>query len=51
MMSVNDLLIALAVLFTGIAAVAAIAAAVRAGRPAPTDQSAAMQAAQLAAMV
>ena len=47
----NDLLLPLAVLFTGIAAVAAIAAALRAGRPTPPDQSAAIQAAQLAAMV
>jgi DNA recombination protein RmuC len=47
----NDLLVALAVLFTGIAAVAAIAAALRAGRPTPPDQSTAIQAAQLAAMV
>ena len=47
----NDLLLPLAVLFTGIAAVAAIAAALRAGRPTPPDQSTAMQAAQLAAIV
>lgn len=51
MIGMNDLLVALAVLFTGIAAVAAIAAALRAGRPTPPDQSTAMQAAQLAAMV
>ena len=51
MADMNDLLLPLAVLFTGIAAVAAIAAALRAGRPTPPDQSTAMQAAQLAAMV
>ena len=51
MVGMNDLLLALAVLLTGIAAAASIYAALRAGRPVPPDQSAAVQAAQLAAMV
>lgn len=51
MLGMNDLLVALALLFTGIAAAASIYAALRAGRPTPPDQSTAIQAAQLAAMV
>ena len=51
MVDMNDLLVALAVLLTSIAAIASVYAAVRAGRPAQPDQGAAIQAAQLAAMV
>lgn len=47
----TDPLIALAVLFTAAAAAASIFAAIRAGRPTPPDQSAAIQTAQLAAML